>query len=1437
MDETELLAELKKAKKQYREAKKNHANHRLKFLETLVPKDRDRLKKTEEQRKLGRIAKMVTGKLESKSVTRLIHNGGESTVRTEIEEILRSVNKEKIRASDNTPFMQELLSAAFGFLNDTPATDEVLMGTYVPPPGTDAYSRILLQMLKFPDAVFKGNIPFRPCTHISTEDHIAGWKRAKEKTSAGISGLHFGMFKAHIQRWKLAAMDASMRSVAYTTGFSYKRWKKGIDVQLLKRKKDFRAHRLRTILLTEADWNMNNKTLGRDAMRSAERLNALARDNYGGRKDLRAIEVGLNVLLASNSILARRGRAVIMSNDAKGCYDRIAHIVVNIALRRLGIPKPALSSMISTIQGMTHFIRTAFGDSEEGYKIEDDEHPPAGILQGNGAGPAGWSAISGPLIEAMKQAGFGYNVWTVIRQRAIAITCFAFVDDTTLIHTPSDPNMSTADFLVQAQEALDLWEGLLQSTGGALAPEKSYWYLLDVRKRNNKWQFVRSRFCPGELYVANRTYRIKRQETSEANEGIGVQFRPDSGMAQELAYLKTKIVKWCDAIRTKKVQKHEAWYCLNSTISKTLEYPLAATMFTEDQCIELVKPLFKVILRKCGIQRKLPRKLLHGPLKAQGMGVKAIYVLQLIAHLQVILRHSDRDTPTNDLLDDNMELVQLHVGSEIPFWDLPYDQYSCLAPDGWVKHTWKCLSETPLSLKGPNITKPKERMFDQHIMDSFIAIGTPEEYLPDINECRLHLGVTTLSNITTACGTYITQQAWDGKQSYDRKEQHWIRTRNPSQSQWDRWRQALRDTFLSAHSTNRRLNKTLGIWTEEKDASWIWWKHHTTDTLYQQQDNEWHQWSRAPIHRYNKYMNPIPVQANDVPQVLHRASVHVPHRRRYITVLSTGMSTYTNDDVPASPSIQQSIQNLPMGLQWTIDRIKTTDNGNTIATAIRNNNAVAVSDGSLKHNKGTAAFVIEGSTSVNRISGVNRVPNPVNEGDSHRCELAGIIAILMVLEILCKRNHVTKGSITIACDNKHAINAMDAEYTPDPSHLNFDLVKIVWRTIKTLPITIKGVHVKGHQDDTTDVSQLSREAILNIEMDHMAKAYWEFCHNSQAFDTTTCIQMEREGWQIWHGNKKLNRPTTNCLYDIIYTPKTLDWWVRHGFTTEEKQAEINHEITAEFMKTIPANRRRWVTKHASDNCGVGTTLLAWKYQTNATCPRCQHSQENTKHILQCTGHDANAVWDQGIKELNKYMDNQDTDQNIQNAIVQGLQCWQQALPIDATDYPLDIQEALTIQTNIGWKSLMEGLAAKQWQKLQALYYTRCNLQKSSKKWIIGLLQKCNHLAFSLWEHRNHIKHHVTKKRYHDGIDALNTEIIRQFMQSTPGLFPKDQRRYFKHNLITVLRKNFSYKKSWLANILSARKHHLRKQTNNQTRDDTSKDASNIIRWMRSGRLT
>jgi hypothetical protein len=392
----DMYKELRACVKRYREAKKHCKDSRLAFIETFDPKQRKRILRGEEQRRLGKISKSLTGKLAAQGVTQiqpvdatgqiLIGEDGSPITYTEqkdIETCLFPINEAKAQESTDTPPLQEPLLSELGYTADTDVASAILDGAYEPVDGIDHYARLVLDHIETPRPIIDSG----ECSRfISTEDHVAGWKKAKEQTSAGLSGLHFGMFKAQAAHPALAALDASMRNIAYVTGYTYERWKTGIDVQLLKRAQDHRAHKLRTILLLEADFNMNNKKLGRDVMAWAEAANALARDNYGGRKYLRAVEVSLNSTLTYNSLWAKRKAAVMMSNDAKGCFDRIAHAIAVLCLRRLGCPNAPIQSIITAIQEMKHHIRTAFGDSDKHYGGNGDTaHPPQGLLQGNGA--------------------------------------------------------------------------------------------------------------------------------------------------------------------------------------------------------------------------------------------------------------------------------------------------------------------------------------------------------------------------------------------------------------------------------------------------------------------------------------------------------------------------------------------------------------------------------------------------------------------------------------------------------------------------------------------------------------------------------------------------------------------------------------------------------------------------------------------------------------------------------------------------------------------------------------------------------------------------------------------------------------------------------------------------------------------------------------------
>jgi hypothetical protein len=135
----------------------------------------------------------------------------------------------------------------------------------------------------------------------SIEDHIKGWRKAREFTATGPSGLTFSHFIAATYDPLLASFDATMANIQYATGYSPIRWQSGTDVMILKSTISLpislRVDKLRTLLLLDPEFNQNNKILGRSLMRQAEAHSQIPPEQYGSRKKHRAIEAALNKVL------------------------------------------------------------------------------------------------------------------------------------------------------------------------------------------------------------------------------------------------------------------------------------------------------------------------------------------------------------------------------------------------------------------------------------------------------------------------------------------------------------------------------------------------------------------------------------------------------------------------------------------------------------------------------------------------------------------------------------------------------------------------------------------------------------------------------------------------------------------------------------------------------------------------------------------------------------------------------------------------------------------------------------------------------------------------------------------------------------------------------------------------------------------------------------
>ena len=73
MDLMLMKVRLQDATLRYRTARKSHQESRLHFIESFDPKHGDRIRRTEEQRRQGRMARAINGKLSQGSVNRIQH--------------------------------------------------------------------------------------------------------------------------------------------------------------------------------------------------------------------------------------------------------------------------------------------------------------------------------------------------------------------------------------------------------------------------------------------------------------------------------------------------------------------------------------------------------------------------------------------------------------------------------------------------------------------------------------------------------------------------------------------------------------------------------------------------------------------------------------------------------------------------------------------------------------------------------------------------------------------------------------------------------------------------------------------------------------------------------------------------------------------------------------------------------------------------------------------------------------------------------------------------------------------------------------------------------------------------------------------------------------------------------------------------------------------
>jgi hypothetical protein len=650
---------------------------------------------------------------------------------------------------------------------------------------------------------------------------------------------------------------------------------------------------------------------------------------------------------------------------------------------------------------------------------------------------------------------------------------------------------------------------------------------------------------------------------------------------------------------------------------------------------------------------------------------------------------------------------------------------------------------------------------------------------------------------------------WNGQRDpYTTSPYKWPACGDPSNRDWSIWRSALLNLFADNPTSRacRQLRLPLGNWLGADDK-WEWWLSASEQRLYQLCDSTWKVYTpptgyrsrRFPRYQYSHVATSGPTdgQRTKILQITGDRAFR-----------ATGCSQINDDEPTAySTSLATRLQDTIPNRKWAAERLLVSDNGLAVASAIRDNAAIAVSDGSFKDQHGTAALVLcdpatASPDSTTRIIACHVTPGDPSDQSPYRSELSGIYGILCVVEELCDLYRITSGSITIGCDNEKCLwMSIDKPGSITPRSKSFDLLSAIRQKIRTIPITVHSHWVKGHQDNyALHSSRLDLWARLNIEMDSLAKLYWEDSVGRQSrqhriHDETNYISVR---------GHKICSSLSSSLYTACEGHKLRCYWSERKNIPANHISSINWHACEGAAKLLGLGLRFWKTKHLTGIFGTGKWMHRWKFWTHSNCPRCGEPNEDAKHIVRCSA--LNPLWETAVAPLTEWFTKSLTPPDVSAIILEYIHAWRTSTaPRVRLEFcsPALIS-AVTAQSNIGWGPFLEGFVSIKWQNLMDQHFTSISSRRTGFRWCCGLIHRMWLLLRDLWDHRNSILHDTVPVAVQLATVQLNAAVSGQYHQGLDGLSPTQFRSYFSRPLIDLLAFTVAYKRNWLANLLAAR---------------------------------
>ena len=668
---------------------------------------------------------------------------------------------------------------------------------------------------------------------------------------------------------------------------------------------------------------------------------------------------------------------------------------------------------------------------------------------------------------------------------------------------------------------------------------------------------------------------------------------------------------------------------------------MVATTMSEEQCNNIFKPIRAGVLPKAGYCRTIPSKVLHGPEKYGGIGIRDLHTIQETEHIRALIDDGGTDTPTGKLLQIATEGHTLETGRGGQIFDMPYQRIEMILTTTWVKDTLKYLSDNRLQVQTSGPTMQKWREGDKYLMealDSTPGVSVAREDIQAFNRCRIHMRVVTLSDICTASGDNILSAAWEcrrGWESISSRQYEWPYQPRPGQADIQVWQRILQTVF-DVGKRYLTISTNLGPYFHRTRRYTKWLYNRNDESLYRRDKDTWHRWRQARhrsrtlyyeatgetrSHLDRQWDMAVVTEPLGTDRVIYEGNARIGAasnaRQQYEVTTDQGEEVH-QETHPTGASLEAAIRKIPASLQWVVENTELPqDNGSAIAQSIIRDNGKCICDGSLKDTYGTSAAFAMGVQEDHSYSICNRIPGAPEDQSSYRSELCGILANIVVMNTIAKVHGIDEGTVMLGCDNESALWMAFGQTQVNTGDASFDIIKVIHHELATSPITWQYQHVRGHQD-AVEAIVLDEWAQANVEADRLAGEYWTLRFQNPDIPRIrpTPSRMPGEGWRLTAMGRPLVQNIDTQIHEHTYYARMMTYWEDKGRLDVGQHERVAWPSYKGALNLMTRGKRQWVHKHHCGFEGNNYRMHQWKQRKSPNCPRCARIEKH-RHILRC----------------------------------------------------------------------------------------------------------------------------------------------------------------------------------------------------------------------------